>query len=80
MGKSVSFASFVQRKWASGQEYDKTICAAITDPFGAKIAEFEKANLVGVRFYKMITTVSTGEEEVRMATEILDTGASPDSV
>lgn len=70
----------VQCKETSGQEYDKKLCAMIPDLLEAEIAEFKKANFFTARCYKVMTAISTGDEEARIGTAILNAGAGPNII
>lgn len=75
--KSVSFATLMECKEVSGRQYDWKMCASIPHPIVPQIAEFEKAKLWMVRWFKMMTTMSAVDEKVRTAIAILDIGAGP---
>lgn len=51
--------------------------AAVLHPPQVKINEFEEAKLFTARFYKIMTTISTGDETLTMIMVILNPGAGP---
>lgn len=62
--RSVRFTPLERCQESFGRKYDEQLCATLSHPFGAKIAEFEKAKLFTARRYKVITTISINEESV----------------